>query len=202
MGDFIFTRCFSAVSDCATPQNARMLSSSVARIVSSEMAEMRDTLSEGPSVRRYLHRVIGKTAVLFTLSFHLGATEVGLEEWQTDALRRIGYNMGVGFQIVDDILDLEGDPKRTGKPVGTDLKLAVMTLPVILALKRNLNGHVAERFSREALRMGRVGRLVLKAWSERSVRTNTIKKLQEAVGEAGGLVAARGFAERYTRRAE
>ncbi|MFP4534671.1 MAG: polyprenyl synthetase family protein [Spirochaetaceae bacterium] len=201
MGDFLFTRCFSAVSDCATPQNARMLSTAVARIVSSEMAEMRDTLSEGLSVRRYLHRVIGKTAVLFTLSFHLGATEADLEEWQADALRRIGYNIGVGFQIVDDILDLEGDPNKTGKPVGTDLKLGVVTLPVILALKRNLNGHAAAGYSPEALEMGRVGRLVLKARRQRSVRQSTVKKLQEAVSEAGGISAARRFAETYTHRA-
>ena len=202
MGDFLFTRCFSSVSDCATPENARMLSTAVARIVSSEMAEMRDTLTEGLSVRRYLHRIIGKTAVLFTLSFHLGATEAELDEWQADALRRIGYNIGVGFQIVDDILDLEGDPKKIGKPIGTDLKLGVVTLPVILALKRNLNGHVAAGFSGEALKMGQVGRLVLKTRRERGIRQSTVKKLQEAVREAGGLTAARGFAQTYTQRAE
>ena len=97
-------------------------------LIESEVSEF--TITEDDwSVRRYLRRVIGKTAVLFALAFHIGAAEAGdnPDARRIEILRRIGYNVGIGFQIIDDVLDLFGDRKTTGKPVGGDLRRGIRT---------------------------------------------------------------------------
>ncbi len=186
MGDFLFARCFAAVAEFATPDNARILSAAASRIIHAEIDEY--AAGPGISVRSYLRRVIGKTAILFAASFHLGASESGANAYVTQVLRRIGYNVGVGFQIVDDILDIAGDPRRMGKPEGKDLRGGVLTLPAILVSRRD------ERVSRAALR--------LMSERNRIARIIRARGVQKAVIHGGGIAAARAWASVYTARAE
>lgn len=198
MGDFLFSRCFALMADHATPDNARVLSSAVAHLIGSEIAETQGGIESGLSVRRYLRRIVGKTAVLFALSFHLGATEAASQgpAFTVSVLRRIGYNVGVAFQIVDDLLDVFGDPKRTGKARGTDLKQGILTLPVILAtaggqrarllrLLRLLAGSQSRRFPLFRLR------------SKRHVQT-----VCEEIDRSGAKDLAFATAARYMERTD
>ena len=86
-----------------------------------------------------------KTATLFTTASQSGAVVSGAQHGPVSALRDYGYNLGMAFQIADDILDFQGTSEEIGKPVGSDLAHGVMTLPTIIALERRRNGNpVAE----------------------------------------------------------
>ncbi|MBT8495353.1 MAG: polyprenyl synthetase family protein [Deltaproteobacteria bacterium] len=84
----------------------------------------------------YFHVVEGKTAALFRWAMFAGASAAGLDRSQAEALERYGLHLGVAFQAVDDLLDLGGDSRHTGKALFTDLREGKMTYPLILALQR------------------------------------------------------------------
>lgn len=198
LGDFLFARCFTLVAKHAHAQNARVLSPSVARLVSAAVSEINDQDRLDLTPRRYLHRIVGKTAVLFALSFHVGAVEGAIDigdatgesttmDPVVQALRRVGYNLGVGFQIIDDLLDISGDPVATGKSRGTDLRSGIITLPLILALGKKESTEVA--------------RLVRKVRRARSGTDRYLEEIHLRLESSGAVAETRAVAERYTRRA-
>ena len=144
MGDILFSRCFSLVAEDATMENARLIASGVSRILNGEIAQAETYDLDRLSIRDYLRRIIAKTALLFSACFHVGAAEAGGKENIVAPLRRAGYNIGMGFQIIDDILDFKSSQTRLGKPVGTDLAAGVVTLPVIMALRAERAAGVRE----------------------------------------------------------
>src|SRR5690606_29440537 len=79
----------------------------------------------------YYRTIWGKTASLFVLACQGGAILSRLSEPQIQAMRTFGEKLGLAFQIVDDLLDFTGDERTLGKPVGSDLRQGVITLPVI-----------------------------------------------------------------------
>lgn len=85
----------------------------------------------------YFRVVDGKTAALFRWAMHAGATVGGLAPDQRALLTRYGEHLGVAFQLVDDLLDVSGDPAVTGKAVLSDLAEGKMTYPLLLALERD-----------------------------------------------------------------
>ena len=116
-------------------------------------------------VERYLERCRLKTAVLFRAACELGALEGG---GAGSALGGFGEQIGVAFQILDDVLDVSGPPERTGKPRGTDLLDGTVTLPVILARRRDPE-LAAHRPPRDHGRRGRAPRCA--TGSRRPVRS-------------------------------
>ncbi len=181
VGDWLFASCFSMVADFAAVENSRALSQMVARICGSEVSQSADRHRVSTSVRRYLRRIAGKTAALFALSFHVGAHESGCPPEMCSRLRRLGYCLGMGFQIIDDILDFEGPGADTGKPTGRDLAEGIYTIPTILGLK-NDDGRLAAELSRRP----------------RSRRS--LSRTAALIVERGGIARARELAERYTER--
>ncbi|GAB4370197.1 MAG: polyprenyl synthetase family protein [Spirochaetales bacterium] len=182
-GDFLFSRCFSVVSNHATMENARLLARGVSHICESEIAQSRRFDPSTLSVRNYLHRIIGKTALLFALSLFVGAEELKAPRTLTTSLRRIGYSVGVCFQIVDDILDITGTPETVGKSTGGDLREGIYTLPVILA---------AQSDREKALQL----------YSEEHLsRPGGYEETLEFIHSHGGVEKAREVAGRYTDRA-
>jgi len=200
MGDYLFARCFALVADYAEPESAALLSAAGSHLIGSEIEETTGGRQSASSVRGYLRRVIGKTAVLFAMSFHVGAVHCDGSAGSSDedivsVLRRIGYNIGVGFQIVDDLLDLFGDSRRTGKPSAGDVRQGVTTLPIVLA-SRTLRG---DRLLAAFERTRRISRLARRPF--RFVGERSIDRLRQSVERAGGRQAAEAVARRYTQRA-
>ena len=150
MGDYLFARTMSLLTQHANEDNAAMAARAVGHLIDAEIAEAYS--DPALSARAYLRRVVGKTAVLFALSFQLGvADQVGADapfDPLVSHMRRVGYNFGVAFQITDDMLDMFGDPARTGKPRGLDLRLGLATLPLILAARGSQGRRLARRFER------------------------------------------------------
>jgi heptaprenyl diphosphate synthase len=182
VGDWLFASCFSLVADLArTQENARSLSQLVARICGSELAQSADRYIVHTSVRRYLRRIAGKTAALFALSFHVGSQESGSAPQVCTMLRRLGYCLGMGFQIIDDILDFGLAGTETGKPTGSDLSQGIYTLPAILGLL-----HDDGRLSAALGRRPKGKRAVLRA--------------SRLIEHRGGINGARELARAYTER--
>jgi heptaprenyl diphosphate synthase/octaprenyl-diphosphate synthase len=93
------------------------------------------------TIRDYLARIGGKTASLFSTACEGGAIVTEQDEAQIKAMRDYGYNFGMAFQVVDDILDFTGDEEEMGKPVGSDLMQGTLTLPSFLLMERSPNGN-------------------------------------------------------------
>ncbi len=114
-----------------------------------DFAETARTLTEGQHLdmafeqqdevdeATYLQMVAGKTAALIALSAKLGGLCAGVDAATLKALERFGYNVGMSFQMQDDLLGLWGDPQRTGKPVGNDLRQRKKTLPIIHGMQHS-----------------------------------------------------------------
>jgi geranylgeranyl pyrophosphate synthase len=181
VGDWLFASCFSMIAEFAAVENSRALSQIVARLCGSEVSQSADRHAVSTSVRRYLRRIAGKTAALFALSFHVGAHESGCSTEVCSGLRRLGYCLGMGFQIIDDILDVAGLESMTGKPTGQDLAEGIYTLPTILALK-NDDGAL-----RSALR-------------SRPSSRRALARTAALIRERGGIQGAQAMAQRYTDR--
>jgi geranylgeranyl pyrophosphate synthase len=113
---------------------AELSSASVALAVG-ELAQRRDAYDIGISEQRYLDRCSLKTARLFESACRVGRQASGAPG--TEELARFGREIGLGFQLLDDVLDVSGPPERTGKVRGADLLDGTVTLPLILARERD-----------------------------------------------------------------
>jgi heptaprenyl diphosphate synthase/octaprenyl-diphosphate synthase len=97
-------------------------------------------------VRDYLQRIGGKTASLFATACEGGAVVSGQPEEWIEAMHDYGYNFGMAFQIVDDILDFTGDEAEMGKPVGSDLMQGTLTLPSLLLMERHPRSNPVQKY--------------------------------------------------------
>jgi geranylgeranyl pyrophosphate synthase len=132
-GDLLFSRAFAVLAATGSAEAVRVLSRASSALARGELMQREDAWSTGVTVDRYLERCRLKTARLFEAACRLGAVlgEPGADA--ADGLGAFGERIGVGFQILDDVLDVSGPPERTGKPRGTDLLDGTVTLPLILA---------------------------------------------------------------------
>jgi heptaprenyl diphosphate synthase len=136
MGDYLLTQVFSMLAEYDyTRENLKDISKAVSRMCLAEMLQHHLKFKTDVSTRDYLKVVTGKTAGLFAVSLGIGAHIAGCEDKLSKELARIGYNIGMAFQIQDDLLDYTGDVKEVGKDLLADLKNGYYTLPVIYALK-------------------------------------------------------------------
>ncbi|MFF2482161.1 polyprenyl synthetase family protein [Paenibacillus sp. NPDC058071] len=134
-GDFIFGRALTIAAEIGNPFIHQMLSKSLVQMSIGEMEQIRDFFNTEQTIRDYLLRIRRKTALLIAVSCQLGAAASGADPKTVNALYRYGYNVGMVFQIRDDLLDLFGTEKQIGKPPGSDIRQGNITLPVILALQ-------------------------------------------------------------------
>ena len=108
----------------------------ISEIITAEALQLQWRGSFEPDRQVYLRVIRGKTAVLFRWGFEAGARLAGLPAEQVEALEQAGLALGEAFQLIDDLLDLAGDPKQTGKALFTDLREGKLTWPLILASEK------------------------------------------------------------------
>lgn len=135
-GDFLFGRAFAL---CGRFEGRVIAWATEACISLTEGEVMQGRFRRNPAVTAedYLEIISRKTASLFSQGARLGAYLAGAPTDVVERLASCGYCVGMAFQIVDDLLDVEGDGELTGKPVGVDLKEGNPSLPVVLALEAN-----------------------------------------------------------------
>jgi geranylgeranyl pyrophosphate synthase len=135
-GDLLFSRSFAELASTGSADAVRALSEASSALARGELMQRADAWSRDVTPERYLERCRLKTASLFCASCRLGAI-FGGRSHMADAMCRFGEGIGLAFQVLDDVLDVSGPAERTGKPRGTDLLDGTVTLPLILARRRD-----------------------------------------------------------------
>ena len=134
-GDYIFAKALQTVTELEIPRIHQILSKAIVEMSIGEMEQIRHFFNTEQRVRTYLLRIRRKTALLIAISCQLGAIASSAEEALVRRLYAYGYNIGMAFQIRDDILDICGTEKELGKPPGSDIRQGNITLPFIYGLE-------------------------------------------------------------------
>jgi octaprenyl-diphosphate synthase len=142
VGDFLFSRSFQLMVEDGSIDVLRILSNASAIIAEGEVLQLTTMNDSTTSEQAYLEVIRAKTAELFAAACRIGAVVSGRPAAEEEALRTFGLNLGIAFQIIDDVLDYSAEQLRLGKTVGDDFREGKVTLPVILAIHR---GNEAER---------------------------------------------------------
>jgi geranylgeranyl pyrophosphate synthase len=150
-GDLLFSRAFAELASTGDPEAVRALSVASSALAHGELMQRADAWRIDVTPERYLERCRLKTASLFEASCRLGGL-FGDRPASPHAVGRFGEQIGLAFQMLDDVLDVSGPQERTGKPRGTDLLDGTVTLPLILARRTDpsLDGLVPDLTPGEA----------------------------------------------------
>ena len=184
LGDYLFTHAFYLASTLETTFGCRTIGEATNAVCE---GELRQTAAAGNfwlSRADYLSIIEAKTAELCACCSRLGAHYAGADETTVERLTKFGRQLGIAFQIVDDLLDLEGEEQTTGKSLGTDLAHRKMTLPLVY-LRDQLNKADAARLQGLFEEADASHAAMLLHWLE----------------ESGALQYARGIAAEYAEQA-
>ncbi|MBS1679922.1 MAG: polyprenyl synthetase family protein [Actinobacteria bacterium] len=128
-GDLLLSRAFALLSEAGDAHSVLLLAGAAVALARGELAQRQDAFDLAIPEQRYLDRCRLKTAALFECAVSLGHDD--------PELRQFGAEVGLAFQLLDDVLDVSGPPSRTGKARGTDLLDGTVTLPLIVAAERD-----------------------------------------------------------------
>ncbi|MDO6484723.1 polyprenyl synthetase family protein [Shimia thalassica] len=136
VGDYLFSRSFQLMTETGSIDVLRILSNASATIAEGEVLQLTAATDLRTDEGIYLQVVRGKTAALFSAATEVGGVIADADPEIVQALFDYGDALGIAFQIVDDLLDYQGDTKATGKNVGDDFRERKLTLPVIKAVAK------------------------------------------------------------------
>ena len=152
VGDFLFSRAFQLMVEDGSLEVLAILANASAVIAEGEVAQLMTANDAETTEARYLEVITAKTATLFAAAAQIGAVIAERPAAEVEALGRYGENLGIAFQLIDDVLDYSAREVVLGKSIGDDFRDGKITLPVVLALQR---GDVEERrFWRRTLAQG------------------------------------------------
>jgi octaprenyl-diphosphate synthase len=179
-GDFLFVKAFS-LGGMFDKEVVRTTSDACAKLAEGEIMQSRYRHTQDLNIDKYVRIMERKTAEPLKAGAVVGAYLAGGTMEELRCLGGYGLNLGVAFQIVDDILDYAGDESRTGKPTGTDLREGYLTLPSLLAMKESesANDEISET----------VG--------QRDPSPEAVKRCVDLVLESGAIDKAKAMAEYY-----
>ena len=135
-GDFLLSKGFSLLASDGDAEILHVLSSTAVKMTESEILQAASEGSLASWEREYWRIIDGKTAAFMGACCECGAIIAGADPDLRRAFAEYGTQVGLAFQITDDLLDIAGDPAQTGKDIGTDLTNGKFTLPVLLALQK------------------------------------------------------------------
>ena len=135
-GDYLFAKAGEYVADTQVPRVVKLFSQTLGTISSGEIGQFRGAFQLNRDRESYFRRIYSKTASLFSLSTQSGAILSRAPEKIVAVMKGYGDNLGIAFQIVDDILDFTSTEVVMGKPVGSDLSQGTLTLPAMMLLER------------------------------------------------------------------
>ena len=141
VGDFLFARAFELMVETHSLKALGILSHAAAVITEGEVLQLTKAFDPGLTQEDYIRIISAKTAALFAASSQSGAVTAGADEAATEALYQFGLNLGLAFQIRDDVLDYGGDSADLGKNAGDDFAEGKATLPLILAVHQTGEAH-------------------------------------------------------------
>ena len=184
-GDLLFTHFFDLILNAISEQDYMIKNAhTMHHLLAGELGQMAERFNLSQDFNDYLTNVKGKTAALFRLAAEEGSHFGNGDEQTTQALASFGENLGIAFQIVDDILDYTGG-KHLNKPTLEDLTTGVYSLPLLLAL------------SKKELRE----QLVPLLEKKRQMSKNDIEQIQKILLNSSVIEETHALAEQYTNRA-
>lgn len=137
LGDYLFAKAGEFAALTGNLRVIMLFSQALQTISSGELNQTFDAFNLEQTRAHYLQRISSKTASLFSLATESGAILSQAPEESIKVLGEYGYNLGIAFQIVDDVLDFVGTEEEMGKPVGSDLAQGTFTLPAMLLVERH-----------------------------------------------------------------
>jgi octaprenyl-diphosphate synthase len=166
-GDYLFTHAFHLASSLPSTLACRLIGRATNIVCEGELSQIRERGNLHLTEEKYLQIIDAKTAELCALCCFLGAHFAGADEKTSIAMREYGRSLGTTFQISDDLLDILGTEKATGKTLGSDIAKQKLTLPLIRLLDRS-SGPAAARIRELIARPGEASRAELAAHLESS----------------------------------
>lgn len=136
VGDFLFSRSFQLMAELGSLRIMSILSEASNTIAKGEVLQLMNQHDPNTSEENYYQVIKAKTAKLFSAAAQLSAVVAKASPAVENAMENYGLHLGMAFQIVDDILDYEGDAESLGKNIGDDLSEGKPTLPLIYALQK------------------------------------------------------------------
>ena len=136
-GDFLFAQSFELMVETNSIEALSSLASASCKITQGEFQQIQIANKPETSLKDYFEVIGKKTAELFGASCKSGVIVAGGNVEQQNAAYEYGFNLGLAFQIVDDLMDFNNSPNKMGKNLGDDFKLGKTTLPIILAWQKS-----------------------------------------------------------------
>ncbi|ODS61907.1 MAG: octaprenyl-diphosphate synthase [Arenimonas sp. SCN 70-307] len=185
VGDFLYSRSFQLMVELDSMPVMRVLADTTNRIAEGEVLQLLHVHNPDTDEAAYLRVIERKTAVLFAAATRLGALLSGADAATQQAMHDYGLNLGLAFQIADDVLDYTADAEALGKNLGDDLAEGKATLPLIHAMAHSADA-VRQRL-RAVVEAGDAG---------------AMPEVLAAIGQTGGIGYSRSRAEHYAAEAE
>ncbi len=160
MGDYLLCQCFLMLSEHAYDRETlKVLSRGVSQVCLGEIRQYQNRHNPDLTLREYKKIIAGKTAGLFAVSLFAGAREAGAADAVAKTLTRIGYCVGMAFQIIDDLLDYRGDSKVFGKDTLMDIQQGCFTLPLIMGMKGPFGAQIRSLLDQGVIQAADAGEL-------------------------------------------
>ncbi|ACB27294.1 polyprenyl synthetase family protein [Methylobacterium radiotolerans] len=155
VGDFLLGQAFRMMVEVGSLRALDILSAAATVIAEGEVMQLTNAKNLETDEAAYLAVIRGKTAELFAAACEVGPVLAGRPEAEQAAARSYGMNLGIAFQLIDDVLDYGGTSAELGKNVGDDFREGKITLPIVLAYRRASEGE--RGFWRRTLQQGEIG---------------------------------------------
>ena len=180
VGDFLYTRAFQLMVQLDDMRILRLMADVTNLIAEGEVMQLVRAGDPDTSREQYFDVITRKTAILFAAACEGAAMLSGESDETRKRMHEIGLNLGIAFQLIDDVLDYEGDPETTGKNVGDDLNEGKPTLPLI-----------------HAMRYASAGDAELIANALRTKSADHLNEIIELAAKTGGIAETRSAAEAH-----
>jgi heptaprenyl diphosphate synthase len=188
-GDYLLAKAMTLIKGREGDLKASVITNAFSRLCESELTQDAEVGNFLISSSTYLRRIGGKTAALFALSAYSGAAVTLGAKYQQYLLHRIGYCLGIAFQIKDDILDYTGDAIKLGKEIGQDVHMGIPTYPLIAALKIESDNSFENRPLFELVK------------NKKTLSKKESKKVVALAVSLGGVEKAEELSQTYIKRA-
>lgn len=159
-GDYILAQALALISEFDHPEIHKTLSNAIVRMVEGEIEQVKYFNNWNQSLKQYLRRIKRKTALLIAVSCKLGALASDANANTVRKLYLYGYNVGMAFQIIDDILDFTGTTEQLGKPAGSDLRQGNITIPALYTIHYTKDKPVLQQMIQSGLTVEKMEELI------------------------------------------
>lgn len=184
VGDFLLSKSYILFAKYISEHSLLKLNKVVKLVCVGEIDQFEEKYDIDLSLMDYLKRIRRKTALLFAVSSYIGAYEAGVRGENLHLLYNFSLEMGMTFQIQDDLLDFTGEEDKTGKKIDQDLSTGIYTLPIIYLLRN-------KEYCKKAKKL----------LSKDNLSDDGIKEIKDMVSESGALDDSRVMARLFLERA-